>query len=79
MNRTFLRAMELAMVTGDDGLDLAATGGSMTFFAPTDEAFAQLGSQNVEKLLKNGALLKTVRFYKPVLNQVNRTIVDCIE
>lgn len=50
------------MVTGDDGLDLASTGGSMTFFAPTDEAFAQLGTQNVEKLLKNGALLKTVRF-----------------
>lgn len=57
--KTFLRAMELVMVTGDDGLDLASTGGSMTFFAPTDEAFAQLGTQNVEKLLKNGALLKT--------------------
>lgn len=52
--------MESVTVTGDDGLDLAATGGSMTFFVPTDDAFKQLGNDVVEKALKNTPLLKTI-------------------
>lgn len=58
--KTFLRAMESVMTTGDDGLDLASLGGSATFFVPTDAAFEALGTETVENAIKNPALLKTI-------------------
>lgn len=58
--RTFLRAMESVMTTGDDGLDLAALGGSATFFVPTEAAFEAVGTETVENAIKSPALLKTV-------------------
>ena len=60
ISRTFLRAMESVMVTGEHGLDLSAGGSSMTFFVPTDAAFQELGAGTVESALKNPVLLKTV-------------------
>ena len=52
--------MESVMVTGEHGLDLSASGSSMTFFVPTDAAFQELGSAAIENALKNPVLLKTV-------------------
>ena len=58
--KTFLRAMETVMVTGDDGLDLASAGSSNTFFVPTDAAFNELGAGTMDKAMRNPTLLKTV-------------------
>ena len=44
LERTFLRAMEMAMVTGPNPLDLAAFN-TFTFFVPTDDAFEAVGGE----------------------------------
>lgn len=58
--KTFLRAMEAVMVTGDDAFTLTPSSGALTFFVPTDEAFEALGRGLMEKVFKDTTLLKTI-------------------
>jgi len=58
--KMFLQAMETAMTTGSDSIDLTSSGSSFTFFVPNDEAFKALGNETIEQMFSSRAIISKV-------------------